>query len=439
MDTVAYIFRRDLRLVDNTALKKLSEKKVEIMPCFNFDPRQVDKNPYKSIRAIQFMIESLEELQEDIRKKGGKLNIFYGTPEEMINKLKVTEVHVNRDYTPFSKKRDIELEKACKKKGIKLVQHNDYLLTEPEEVVHDGKPYKVFTPFYNKAKKLKVDKPAKYTIKFSKKKIKDAGKIFGKILKKREKQFQGGRKAGLKILKNIAAFTDYDEIRNRMEVQTTRLSAHNKFGTISIREVYNAIKETRNEELIRQLYWRDFFTHVVYNFPYVIGKPFYKKYEKLKWENDKTKFKKWCEGKTGFPIIDAGMRELNETGYMHNRARLIVASFLVKDLRIDWRWGEKYFAQKLIDYDISVNNGNWQWSASVGCDPRPLRIFNPWLQQKKYDPDCVYIKRWVPELKKISAYVIHGIERKPVEGYTEQIVDHTIEQRKTKEMYKKAK
>jgi deoxyribodipyrimidine photo-lyase len=216
------------------------------------------------------------------------------------------------------------------------------------------------------------------------------------------------------------------------------LSAHNKFGTCSIREVYYIIAETFTHEhaLIKELYWRDFFTHVAWNFPHVFGNSFHSKFDKLKWSKNLKTFKAWCNGLTGFPVVDAAMRQLNKTGFMHNRARMIAASFLTKDLHIEWRLGEQYFAQKLVDYDPAVNNGNWQWVASTGCDAQPyFRIFNPWLQQKKFDPECEYIKRWVPELKDLSPAQIHSWynpKQKAPADYPKPIVDHTQEARITK-------
>ncbi|MBW3021154.1 FAD-binding domain-containing protein, partial [Candidatus Woesearchaeota archaeon] len=211
-------------------------------------------------------------------------------------------------------------------------------------------------------------------------------------------------------------------------------------GTISIREIYSSFKENFQEVLINEVYWRDFFTHIIYHFPNVLDGAFKNKYDKIKWDNDKKLFQKWCEGKTGFPIVDAGMRELNTTGYMHNRVRMIVASFLVKDLHINWQWGEKYFAQNLIDYDPAVNNGNWQWAASTGCDAQPyFRIFNPWSQQEKFDRDCEYIKKWVPELKDLTSYEIHNLYKNHnLKNYPKPIVEHKEESQKAKEMFKRA-
>ncbi len=219
---------------------------------------------------------------------------------------------------------------------------------------------------------------------------------------------------------------------------------HNKFGTVSIREVFHLVKKelSQNHPLIRQLYWRDFFTTIAWCYPHMFGHAFQRKFDQLPWNTSNADFKRWCAGMTGFPLVDAGMRQLNQTGFMHNRARLIVGSFLVKDLHIDWQWGEKYFAQHLIDYDPAVNNGNWQWIASTGCDHQPyFRIFNPWLQQKKFDPDCVYIKRWVPELRNKDPKIIHTWynQKHPANGYPVPMLDHAKESIVTKELYKKIK
>jgi len=222
-------------------------------------------------------------------------------------------------------------------------------------------------------------------------------------------------------------------------LSTSNLSAHLKFGTLSIRETYHAIKKILGPThlLLRQLYWRDFFTHVAYYSPFVFGHAFHEKYDQLIWEHDDKKFQRWCTGTTGFPIVDAGMRQLTTTGFMHNRVRMIAASFLTKDLHIDWRWGEKFFAQQLIDYDPAVNNGNWQWCASTGCDAQPyFRIFNPWLQQKKFDTECIYIKRWIPELKKVAPATIHTwYANKLPSNYPKPMVDHTQEARITKQWF----
>jgi deoxyribodipyrimidine photo-lyase len=248
----------------------------------------------------------------------------------------------------------------------------------------------------------------------------------------------------LVILKKMSGFHDYGRQRDFPGVNgTTGLSAHVKFGTISAREFYHAVSDSLGQEhiLINQLYWRDFFTQIGYHYPKVLGAAFQDKYARVAWSIDPADFTAWSEGRTGFPIVDAGMRELNATGFMHNRSRMITASFLVKDLHIDWRMGERYFAQKLVDYDPLVNNGNWQWAASTGCDAQPyFRIFNPWLQQVKFDPAAVYIKKWIPELRNFPAEAIHALGKHPsvsLDGYPRPMVDHHLAKEETKSLFRR--
>ncbi len=300
--------------------------------------------------------------------------------------------------------------------------HADALLHEPDACLKpNGQPYSVYTPFFNRASSLQVAAPSdnRYRNYYQHPLRESSHNTLNELLKIKNPQLavNGGRKQALKLLAQIPQFRHYDTDRNfPAKNATTHLSAHHKFGTISIRESYAAIKAAFNQHhtLIRELYWRDFFTHVAFHFPNVFGHSFHAEYDAIPWQGSNEHFELWCEGRTGFPIVDAGMRELNETGYMHNRVRMITASFLTKDLHIDWRLGEKYFAQKLVDYDPAVNNGNWQWSASTGCDAQPyFRIFNPWLQQEKFDPECVYIKRFVPELAGVPTKNLHQLAEKP--------------------------
>ncbi|MBW3019977.1 DNA photolyase family protein, partial [Candidatus Woesearchaeota archaeon] len=406
-----FIFHRDLRLDDNTSLIEALKNSEKVIPCFIFDERQVNKNPYKSNNCLQFMLNSLKDLNDELKKKKSKLYIFHGLTEDVVDKIikdkKIDAIYSNKDYTPFARKRDETIKKICEKNSIDFVQLDDALINPPGSVLKDdGTPYTVYTPFLRKARQIDVKKPVKnnlsnyYTQKISNE---ESSKIFDKILTVNNKNIllNGGIKEAKELLKKSKSLDYYDNNRNFPRLDyTSHLSSHNKFGTISIREIYSSFKDNFQEVLINELYWRDFFTHIIYHFPNVLDGAFKNKYNKIKWDNDKKLFQKWCEGKTGFPIVDAGMRELNTTGYMHNRVRMIVASFLVKDLHINWQWGEKYFAQNLIDYDPAVNNGNWQWAASTGCDAQPyFRIFNPWSQQEKFDRDCEYIKKWVPELK----------------------------------------
>jgi deoxyribodipyrimidine photo-lyase len=271
--------------------------------------------------------------------------------------------------------------------------------------------------------------------------------VFGEILKTSNPKLfrKGGRKEALKILNKISKLKNYGEDRDIPAKQgTSGLSAHHKFGTVSVRETFWAAREQfeLTHPFISQLYWRDFFHHIAFHFPKVFGHAFQEKFEDVEWDEDEERFAAWCEGRTGFPIVDAAMRELNTTGYMHNRCRMIVASFLVKDLLLDWRKGERYFATQLVDYDPCVNNGSWQWAASTGCDAQPyFRIFNPWRQQIRFDPDAEYIKKWVPELKDVDPKTIHRLnEQRPLilQGYPRPIVNHRTMAEEAKSRYKQA-
>lgn len=448
-----HVFRRDLRLEDNTALIEALKQSEKVIPCFIFDKRQVDDNAFKSMPCIQFMLHSLQELHDALTEKSGKLYFFYGIAEQVIQQLietyPIDAVFINRDYTPFSTQRDRRIEDICQRHHIAFHCFADSLLHEPEEVFKSNhEPYTIFTPFYNKASILSVAKPRKnpYTHYYQGKITLENHEIFSQLSQKKNPQtaLQGGRTESLALLKNIKKLADYKDIRNFPALNaTTHLSAHNKFGTLSIREFYHAVVHHfgKTHILINELFWRDFFTHITHHFPHVLGNAFQHKFTHIAWKNNKKHFQAWCDGMTGFPIVDAGMRELNITGYMHNRVRMIVASFLVKDLHIDWQWGEKYFAKQLIDYDPAVNNGNWQWAASTGCDAQPyFRIFNPWRQQTTYDADCVYIKRWIPALLDLSAKTIHNwyLSNHHKLDYPKPIIDHTTESAKSKTMYQDA-
>ncbi|MBD3210776.1 deoxyribodipyrimidine photo-lyase [Candidatus Micrarchaeota archaeon] len=443
-----FIFRRDLRLEDNTGLTEALESSGSVVPCFIFDRRQVKDNEYKSRNAVQFMTESLSELDSGLKKKKSHLCLFHGIAEDVVKNLlenSIDAVFLNRDYTPFSRRRDKAISKACKKKGAAFHSFSDALLHEPGEVLKDdGTPYSVFSYFMKKARKKKVRNPARNRHgNYFQGKIKGENGFPGKTPANSNIYVNGGRSRALRVLRKIKQFRDYEKKRDYPALDaTTGLSAHNKFGTISTREFYYAVAEELGKDhgLIDELYWRDFFTHVAWFFPRVFGHAFRPKYDKLKWSRSRKNFTAWCGGKTGFPIVDAGMRQLNRTGFMHNRARMVTASFLVKDLGIDWRKGEKYFATKLVDYDPAVNNGNWQWAASTGTDAQPyFRIFNPWSQQKRYDPDCAYIKKWIPELEGLGPKEIHNLKSEKNPSYPEPIVKHKKQAKKTKKRYKKIK
>ena len=406
-----FIFRRDLRIVDNNGLNLLNETCKNIFTIFIFTPEQVGSgNKYKSDNAVQFMIESLKDLASQISKAGGHLYTFYGHNDkivaECIKAFNINAVCFNLDISPYAKERDEKIIKLCEHMKTYVMYDYDYYLHQPGTIVNGSKePYQKFTPFYQTCLKKKVESPAgPRKIHFKRSEAHIPGKIsleqaFNKFTKENpDILVHGGRPEAIKTLKTaVRTQTHYPKTHNELDKQTTQLSAYLKFGCISIREAYKALHGKR--DIIRQLIWRDFYANILYSFPHVLGHAMKQKYNKVNWHHNTNWFKAWCDGDTGFPVVDAGMRQLNETGYMHNRARLIVASFLTKTLLIDWRDGEEYFGSKLTDYDPASNNGNWQWVASTGADSQPyFRIFNPWEQAKNFDPDCEYIKKWVPEL-----------------------------------------
>ena len=452
-----FIFRRDLRIVDNNGLNLLNTKCKNIYTVFIFTPEQAtDKNKYKSEGAVQFMIESLEVLSVDIKKNGGKLYTFYGENnkiiQHLIKSLDINIVGFNKDYSPYAINRDQEIIHLCEKMKVKVLTGYDYYLNPPGTLYNkSGEPYQKFTPYYETAIKKHIASPAPFRkIKFHKKnEIDSYASImpFNLALHKFTSNnpyllVYGGREEALKKI-NIAFKnqTKYSHTRNDLSKSTSELSAYIKFGCLSIREVYK--KFSRNKDFIRQLIWRDFYANILYSFPHVLGHSLKPAYDKIKWSNNKKYSEAWKNGETGFPIVDAGMRQLNKTGYMHNRARLIVASFLVKTLLIDWRVGEEYFASKLTDYDPASNNGNWQWISGGGADSQPyFRIFNPWEQAKKHDPTCEYITTWVKELRDLPNKTILNWDTEYVNhikeiDYYEPIVDYAEQKEKTLSSYKK--
>lgn len=445
-----FLFRRDLRLEDNTGLIFALRSSEVVIPAFIFTPEQIEKNPFRSDHCLQFMLDSLKDLSLQLKHKEAKLFFFKGTPDEVVHKclqeLHIDALIVNRDYTPYSQQRDNKLEKLCKTANIPFYSFDDALLHPPEETLKkDGTPYTLFTPYFRNAAKQKVLPPAsnrrtnyfRGSIPFAM----DPA-LAPQITVKNG--LTGGRSEALKILKKLSSFGKYPKLRDNPAAEcTTHLSPYLKFTVCSPREVYAAICShlSPHHELIRSLYWRDFFTSIAFFFPRVFNGAFRSKFASLKWSYNKKIFQRWCEGSTGFPIVDAGIREMKATGFMHNRVRMITASFLIKDLHIDWRWGEKFFAQNLIDYDPAVNNGNWQWIAGTGSDAQPyFRIFNPWRQQKKFDPECLYIKKWIPELRDLPSKAIHAWhEKKQHTGYKEYpapMTQHADAEDKTLRIYR---
>lgn len=451
-DKSIFIFRRDFRLYDNNGLNKALQESKEVIPCFIFTPEQIKNNDYKSDNAVQFMMESLTDLNNQLKKYKTKLYKFFDKPHEAVKKiikeLDIDCVYVNEDYSPYSIKRDKKIKKICDKNNVEFISVHDCLLNKVGTITTDGDVYQKFTPFYKRALEFKVDKPSKIKNykNFCSNRVKIKN-IYDGDLKEHYKINKniwqnGGRNNALKILKNIKIHKNYNKDRNILTKETTNLSGYIKFGCLSIREVYYTFKDKlgNKNDLIKQLYWRDFYHNILWAYPRVIGGALKVKYNKIKWSYDKTVFKKWCEGKTGFPIVDACMRSMNKTGYMHNRGRLIVSNFLIKILMIDWQWGEKYFSQKLIDIDIANNNGNWQWGASTGADSQPyFRIMNPWSQSAKFDKNCEYIKKWIPELKNVESKHLHKWDEHYKDynvKYPEPIVDYSKNRKKAIKMYK---
>jgi len=452
MENGLFIFRRDLRIIDNNGLNFLSELCNNIYTIFIFTPEQVGSgNKYKSDNAVQFMIESLENLSSEIRKQGGHLHTFYGKNNKVIaDCIKAWDINIvafNLDITPYARERDDDIVKMCQRMKIFVTYDHDYYLHPPASIkTGTGEPYQKFTPYYETASKIKVQKPAgKRHIKFGSKDAHISNKIsldqamsrFTKV--NPDILVHGGRPEALKLLSRaVRTLNNYGTSHNDLNKHTTELSAYIKFGCISIRETYYALHSKK--ALIRQLYWRDFYANIMYEFPRVIGHSLKPKYDKIHWHHNSNWFNAWKKGETGYPIVDAGMRQMNSTGYMHNRARLIVASFLVKTLLIDWREGEEYFAQTLTDYDVANNNGNWQWISGGGADSQPyFRVFNPWRQAEEYDPKCEYIKKWVPELKDVPTKDLLKWDTKYVEykdiKYPKPIVIYEDQREKVLKMY----
>jgi len=466
-----FLHHRDLRITDNTTLIYQFQHEKDVTPIFIFPPEQIDskKNKYFSNNSVQFMIESLCELSDEIKKKDGEMYFFQGDTMDVIKdihkKIGIKSLGWNIDYTPYAKRRDQLLREYCKKIGITFYEKEDYLLydiLEGATLKKDGKPYLVFTPFKNHCmQNLEVRKINSFS-KFIFRKNTELTKIKGNLTVNQIHTFyknnpdihvHGGRSKGLAILKNIGKFKDYDQKRNFLTYQTTSLSAYNHFTCVSIREVYHATvaKLGVGSGIINELHWRDFYSGICHFFPRVLegqvskggNKCFLEKYEKLKWIWNKDWFDAWCDGKTGFPIVDAAMRQMNTTGFMHNRGRMITSIFLFKFLHIDFRFGEKYFAHKLVDYSPMQNSGGHQWSGSIGSNSQPYyRYFNFFLQAEKYDPNCEYIKKWIPELRDVPSKDIlkwdetceYWLKEKKI-NYFKPIIDPKIEVKKMFEMF----
>ncbi len=431
-----HLFHRDLRLSDNTGLLQALAECERVIPVFILDPRQASpkRNPYFSERAFSFMRNALHELDDELRTHGSRLYVFEGETSRVIERLirqdGVSAVYGNANYTPFARARDEALRSMCDRHRVPFIATDDVALSPITEIAtQGGKPYSVFTPFMRAAMKHTVHAPrenthANYyrealgTPTIGLDGVSVAGRTKGRAtpLPHLTPPSPEGRRSATEILRDASFIARYKHGRDLpAEHGTSRLSPHHKFGTVSIRETYAAVRKRHGEgaqQFIAELYWRDFYYHIAHHFPRVFGESFLLWGDRIAWRNAPEDLAAWQRGETGIPIVDAGMRELNTTGWMHNRVRMIVASFLTKNLLIDWREGERYFATRLVDYDPAVNNGSWQWAASVGADPRPLRIFNPYTQAQKYDPEATYIKRHVPELATLPSHLLtDGKER----------------------------
>ena len=452
-----FIFRRDFRIVDNTGLIECCRRSSKIYPIFIFTPTQIEKNEYFSSNSFQFLLESLHELDQEIGLRfKSNIQYFYGDNvevlEKLLTKIKFDAIFFNKDYTKYAVHRDKEIIDFCNKNSKKCILVEDYLLSPLGTYLkQDGTPYEVYGPFKKHAKTIKVSKPDNY--KFNDVEISfpivksemSLADLDDKYVYNSDNLVRGGRANALKILKTMKKFVNYAEERNNLMTPTTHLSAYIKYGCVSIREVYEKTFDLYgiNHVLIDQLLWREFYYYLGYYIPRVLeGKSLKEKYDKIVWKNDPKIIEAWKSGVTGFPAVDAGMREMNKTGFMHNRGRLITSGILIKILNVDWRIGEKYFAQTLIDYDPIVNNGNWQWSSGSGADSQPyFRIMSPWKQAIDNDPNCDYIKKWIPELADVPNKDIfkwsETYSKYKSTGYPKPIVDYSIMRKEIVEIYKK--
>ncbi len=423
--STVFWFRRDLRLQDNAGLYAALKENKNVIPVFIFDTEILEKLEDKQDRRVEFIHQSLSVIKTQLEEMGSSLLVLHGNPIDLYKKLNPKAVYTNHDYEPYARKRDASIKSILEERDIAFKTFKDQLIFEKDEVVKDdGKPYTIFTPYSRKWKaKLNTFFLSSYPVE----------KYTSHFLKTKPLSFPTLKDIGFKssdlhfperVIKT-SIIDKYDKQRNFPAIRgTTQLSIHLRFGTVSIRKLAQ-VALRKNEVWLNELIWRDFYHMILWHFPEVETKAFKPSYDKIIWRNDATEFKSWCEGKTGYPIVDAGMRELNATGFMHNRVRMIVASFLTKHLLIDWRWGEAYFAQKLLDFDLAANNGGWQWAASSGCDAAPyFRVFNPALQTEKFDPKLEYIKKWVKEFNS--------------ENYPKPIVDHKLARERVLKTYKEA-
>ena len=422
-------FRRDLRLTDNHGLYQALSCALPVLPIFIFDTEILDKLSDRQDARVTFIYDTLQGLKQQLNELGSDLQIFHGTPEtvwtNLLAQLNIDKVYTNHDYEPYALQREQKVRALLANNGIELCTFKDHVIFEKSEVVKaDGSPYTVFTPYSKKWKTLFYENPPQD---YPSETLADN---FVKIAPQQKMELTDmgftrtnveipSPEAKLSIIKNYLANRDFPALNG-----TSRLGIHYRFGTISIRE--KALKcAPISETYLNELIWRDFYAMILHHFPHVEHNAFRKEYDRIEWRNDESEFEAWCKGTTGYPLVDAGMRELNTTGFMHNRVRMVVASFLTKHLLIDWRWGEAYFAEKLLDFDLASNNGGWQWAAGCGTDAAPyFRIFNPTAQQEKFDKNFEYIKQWLPEYD--------------TPKYAAPIVEHSYARERCLKVYKAA-
>lgn len=422
-------FRRDLRLHDNAGLFYALKHEYPVQPIFIFDTEILDELEDKEDKRVLFIHETHENIQKELLKIGATLDVRKGKPvtvfKRLINDYNVKDVFFNHDYEPYARERDKQIYELLKEKNIAIHHYKDQVIFEKSEVLKaDNTPYTVYTPYSNKWKSLLNDFYLKSY---------PTEKHFKNFFQQKEVKLPSIKEIGFKELSikfSSPKFKEdlikqYDETRDIPGLDaTSHLGVHLRFGTVSIRELARFAKQT-NTTFLNELIWREFFQMILWHFPDSVHQSFKKQYDNIKWRNNEKEFEAWCEGKTGYPFVDAGMRQLNKTGFMHNRVRMIVASFLCKHLLIDWRWGEAYFAKKLLDYELASNVGNWQWAAGSGCDAAPyFRVFNPTLQTKKFDPQIKYVKQWVQEFG--------------TEEYPEPTVEHEYARKRALEVYANA-
>lgn len=423
-------FRRDLRLRDNAGLYHALKDGGPVLPIFIFDTNILDDLEDKNDARVQFIYDTIVEMNHELEKYGSALHVYHGTPEkaftDLTAKYDIQKVFTNNDFESYAIDRDTNIISLLGEKGITFYSYKDQVIFEKNEVMKDdGAPYVVYTPYSRKWKSLLKDFFIKeYPTK----------KYFSNFYQTPPKAIPSLKSMGFGKSdtfippKNISdtVFRKYSELRDfPAEEATSRLGIHLRFGTVSIRELVAHTKKL-SEVYLNELIWREFYQMILYHFPHISkGQSFKQEYDHIVWRNNEKEFRLWCEGKTGYPLVDAGMRQLNETGFMHNRVRMVTASFLIKHLLIDWRWGEAYFARKLLDYDFANNNGGWQWTAGCGCDAAPyFRIFNPSMQTDKFDSGLRYIRKWVPELETFD--------------YPAPVVEHTFARKRCLEVYAKA-